>query len=193
MSTISSGCCLAGTAILATFRQRWGEAVKYGIAWTLILLALVAGYSMRDDLKRAGYGMLASLVPGLAVEVEPGVVALRMADDGHFYAHAEVDGTTIRMLVDTGASLIALSAEDAQRIGFEPASLDYTLPISTANGSGFAAPVRLREVRVGTIILRDVRAGVLQPGMVDGSLLGMTFLGRLRGFGFEGDQLVLRR
>ena len=183
---------LVGSAIFATFRQRWGEAIKYGIAWTLILLVLVAGYSLRGDIERAAYGVVAALLPGLAVEVAPGTVELRIAEDGHFYARAEIDGSTIRLMVDTGASMIALSHEDAVRIGIDPERLDFTLRVSTANGTALAAPIVIDQMVVGPIVLREVRGAVSQPGRLEGSLLGMSFLGRLDSYRFEGDRLVLR-
>ena len=139
--------------------------------------------------------VVSSIVPGLAVETEPGVVMLRMAEDGHFYARTESrTASTIRMLVDTGASSIALSAEDARRIGFDPVLAG--LQPAHLHGQRYEASPHLSvSARCGSarFTVNDVRAGVLQPGMVEGSLLGMTFLGRLSGFGFEDDRLIMRR
>jgi aspartyl protease family protein len=134
----------------------------------------------------------AAIVPGLAVETGPGEVVLRASADGHFYANAAVDGVAIRFLVDTGASTITLSADDARRLGFDPEALDYVLPVTTAGGSGLAARVTLEELRLGGIALRRVAAAVMPPGTLDRSLLGMAFLERLRGFEISGDRLILR-
>lgn len=184
---------LAGGAILVTFRQRWSEAVKHGMAWILILLVLVAAYAYRDDFKQVALRVAAVIVPGMAVETAPGEVVLRASADGHFYANATINGVAMRLMVDTGASSIALSAADAERLGFDPESLDYDLPVTTANGAGLAAPVMLNEVRLGSIAFARVGASVMPPGTLDRSLLGMSFLKRLSGFEFAGDRLVLRR
>jgi aspartyl protease family protein len=128
-----------GSAILMTFRQRWSEAVKYAVAWALILLVVIAAYAYRDDLEQAAMQVAAAVVPGLAVETAPGEVVLRASADGHFYANATVDGVAIRFLVDTGASSITLSAADARRVGFDPEALDYFLPVTTASGAALAA------------------------------------------------------
>jgi aspartyl protease family protein len=182
-----------GSAILMTFRQRWSEAVKYAVAWALILLVVIAAYAYRDDLEQAAMQVAAAVVPGLAVETAPGEVVLRASADGHFYANATVDGVAIRFLVDTGASSITLSAADARRVGFDPEALDYFLPVTTASGAALAARVRLDEVRLGSIALPDVTAAVMPPGTLDRSLLGMSFLDRLSAFEVAGDRLVLRR
>ena len=182
-----------GSAILATFRQRWSEAVKYGVVWFLILLAVIAAYAYRNDLEQVALRVGAAIVPGMAVETTPGEVVLRASADGHFYANATVDGVAVRFLVDTGASGIALSAEDARRIGFDPGALDYFLPVTTANGEALAARVTLAEVRLGSIAFEGVPAAVMPPGALATSLLGMAFLERLRSFEIAGDRLVLRR
>jgi aspartyl protease family protein len=182
-----------GSAILMTFRQRWSEAVKYAIAWALILLVVIAAYAYRDDLEQAAMQVAAAVVPGLAVETAPGEVVLRASADGHFYANATVDDVAIRFLVDTGASSVTLSAADARRVGFDPEALDYFLPVTTASGAALAARVRLDEVRLGSIALPDVTAAVMPPGTLDRSLLGMSFLDRLSAFEVAGDRLVLRR
>ncbi|MGH6898324.1 MAG: TIGR02281 family clan AA aspartic protease [Geminicoccaceae bacterium] len=182
-----------GSAILMTFRQRWSDAIKYAIAWALILFVVIAAYAYKDDLEQVAMQVAAVVVPGMAVETAPGEVVLRASADGHFYANATVDGVAIRFLVDTGASTIVLSAEDARRVGFDPEALDYFLPVTTARGPALAARVSLDEVRLGGIAVQRVAAAVMPPGTLDRSLLGMAFLERLAGFEIAGDRLVLRR
>jgi aspartyl protease family protein len=182
-----------GSAILATFRQRWGQAARYGVAWVLILLALIAAYAYRTDLKEMAMRTGAAIVPGTAVEIAPGEIVLEASADGHFYVNAAVDGVSVRFLVDTGASGLALAAADARRLGFDPDALDYFLPVQTANGETLAARVTLREVRLGSIVFEGVPAAVMPPGALVTSLLGMAFLERFSGFEIAGDRLVLRR
>jgi aspartyl protease family protein len=182
-----------GSTILVTFRQRWSQAVKYGVVWFLLLLVVIAAYAYRNDLEQIALRVGAAIVPGTAVETTPGEVVLQASVDGHFYANASVDGVSVRFLVDTGASSIALSAADARRIGFDPAALDYFLPVTTANGEALAARVTLDEIRLGSIAFTRVPAAVMPPGALATSLLGMAFLERLSGFEIAGDRLLLRR
>lgn len=184
---------LVGSAILITFRQRWSEAVRHGVAWFLILLVLVAGYAYKDDLEQVALRVGAAVVPGMAVETAPGELVLRASADGHFYANATINGVAMRLLVDTGSSSVALSAADARRVGFDPEALDYLLPVTTANGPAYAAMVTLDEIRLGSIAFGPIAASVMPPGALDHSLLGMSFLERLSGFEVSGDRLVLRR
>jgi len=118
-------------------------------------------------------------------------VDLPVGPGGHFRANVEVDGRTVPMLVDTGASYVALSAEDANRLGVITRPSDFTITMYTANGVAKAAPVRLHAVRVDTLSVYDVDAIVAQPGAMRGSLLGMSFLRRLTRFEAQPDRLRL--
>ena len=120
-------------------------------------------------------------------------VVLRAGAGGHYVAGFDLNGRRIEMLVDTGASVVALSHEDAQKIGLTPFPSDYTAPMSTANGVIKAARKTISEVRIDTIVVRDVQAVVMPPGALRGSLLGMSFLQRLSGFEIVGgDRLYLK-
>lgn len=111
---------------------------------------------------------------------------------GHYVTGVAVDGRRVTMLVDTGASLVALTHEDAAAAGVRPYPSDYTRAIGTANGTVAVAPVRLREVRVGEITVRDVEAVVVPAGRLGTSLLGMSFLRQLRAFDVADGRLTLR-
>ncbi len=111
---------------------------------------------------------------------------------GHFQTEVQVEGVSLKMLVDTGASAVTLSAEDADRAGIHPFPSDYTVPVSTANGISQVARVELHQVSVGPITVRDVPALVMQPGATSVSLLGMTFLQRLSSFQVADNRLVLK-
>ena len=184
---------VAGGAILLTLRQRWGDALRHGVAWVLILLVLLAGYAYKGELEQVALRVAAAVVPGMVVETTPGEVVLRAGADGHFYANVTINGVDMRLLVDTGATSIALAAADARRVGFDPDTLDYLMPVTTANGPTFAAMVTLDEIRLGSIAFGPIGASVMPPGALERSLLGMSFLQRLSGFEIAGDRLILRR
>ena len=96
------------------------------------------------------------------------------------------------MIVDTGASTIVLTPEDAKSAGIDIDGLTYRVPVITANGRTVAARVRLNEVAIGPLDRKQVDALVAQPGALTQSLLGMSFLSRLRSYEFSGDFLTLR-
>lgn len=98
---------------------------------------------------------------------------------GQYFTTVEIDGARLRMLVDTGATSVALSYEDAAAAGIFPLPADYKYPVNTANGTARVARVRLSDVRVGSVTVRDVEAVVGERGALSSSLLGMTFLSRL--------------
>jgi aspartyl protease family protein len=107
-------------------------------------------------------------------------VTIRAGAHGHYFASAEINGRSIEVLVDSGASIVALSHEDAQRAGIFIRESDYNQRVSTANGYARVAAVMLERVSVGDITVRNVLASVSEPGSLTTSLLGMSFLSRLQ-------------
>jgi aspartyl protease family protein len=128
--------------------------------------------------------------PSPAAGAGHGTVVLPPGRGGHYHADVEIDGRRIPMMVDTGASVIALTAEDARAIGVNVFPADYTASVSTANGVARAAPAMLREVRIEGITVRDVQALVMPRGAMGQSLLGMSFL---RGFEIADGKMVMRQ
>ena len=111
--------------------------------------------------------------------------------DGHYWAEADVNGSRVRFLVDTGASAVALTLADAQRLGIATDKLDYNYKVVTASGETRAAAVTLGRVSVAGAALNDVQAMVIESGL-ESSLLGMTYLGRLASFEATRTALILR-
>lgn len=112
---------------------------------------------------------------------------------GHFAADVDIDGHRIRMLVDTGASLVALTSEDAAMLGLRRAGSDFRVAVATANGMGHAAQARLWRVRIGGVEIYDVDALVFPPNVLKQSLLGMSALNKLRNFEISAGRLVLQQ
>ena len=110
---------------------------------------------------------------------------------GHFHLDAEISGRQISFMVDTGASMVALSQTDADTIGYPIHQLDYSVQVKTANGNARAAPVTIDEIIVGDHVISNVR-GVVMEGYTGPSLLGMTFLRKLAGFEVKNNRLYLR-
>jgi aspartyl protease family protein len=123
----------------------------------------------------------------------PGRVTLRADPDGHFRVDATIGGRRTPMLVDTGATVVALAYDEAERLGLVRAGDRFDVGVSTANGRVGAKSVMLNEVRIGGLSVSNVQALVLPRGAMAGNLLGMSFLGKLRRFEASRDQLVLER
>lgn len=111
--------------------------------------------------------------------------------DGHYWSEAMIDGRAVRVLVDTGASVVALTREDALRLGVDPAPEAFTGRVQTASGVVRAAPVRLEAVSVAGARVDGVEALVVEQGLAY-SLLGMSYLGRLSSFEATPSGLTLR-
>jgi len=116
--------------------------------------------------------------------------AVAKGPDGHYWAEAQVNGRPMRLLVDTGASVVTLTAADAARLGIEPATLTFDRKVRTGGGETRGASVMLTEVTVGEVRIDKVPAVVMQEGLST-SLLGMSYLGRLSRFEATPTALVL--
>jgi aspartyl protease family protein len=188
-----------GSSLAGSYRGREGQALRDLMAWTLVGLALVAGYSYRDRLLTLGHHVLGEfLPPGVPLRADMQVdqeqsVRIRKRADGHFMVTTEANGVALNMLVDTGASTVVLRPEDGQRLGFDADDLRYTVPVQTANGTTYAASVRLKTLSVGRIRMNNVDALVAKRGALRENLLGMSFLNRLNSYEFSGPYLTLRK
>jgi len=177
-------------------RYTVSQSIRNLLIWFVIIMALATAYIYRKDAEQVGNRVFAGLMPGHAVVVttsEGGQeVILHKRSNGHFEARVMINGQPIDMLIDTGASTIALSQEDAERVGIIPENLTYSMTVWTANGRARAAPVELGSVAIGPIKRRDVEASVAEAGKLDQSLLGMSFLETLGSMQMQTDELRLR-
>lgn len=130
--------------------------------------------------------------PVAAPVAETRAIALSADRSGHFHTDAVIDGRSLKMLVDTGATLCAFTEEDAARAGLRVAPGDFTKVVETANGIVKVAPVRIGSIRIAGITVRDVDAVVVPKGRLSTNLLGMSFLRRLREFQIANGTLTLR-
>lgn len=112
---------------------------------------------------------------------------------GHFQVDGRVEGRRLSFMIDTGASVIALTAGDAARLGIHPAQREFVMEVRTANGIVRAAPTQLDMVEVGDIVVRNVAALVLPDQALSDNLLGLSFLSRLRRFEYSDGRLVLEQ
>ena len=181
--------CLAllvyiGGGLLGGYGGRAGAMLRDAVTWLALGLGLVTLYAYKGELMPIAARVVGELIPGSAMTVEESAnglaeIRIRKRLDGHFTATVDVNGKAIPMIVDTGASTIVLH-------------LTYKVPVITANGRAMAARVRLDSVAIGPVDRQKVDALVAQKDALTQSLLGMSFLSRLRSYEFSGDFLTLR-
>jgi len=125
-----------------------------------------------------------------AQDVTGGETRVQMAGDGHFWAKVTLNGVERRMLVDSGATVTAVSSATAEAAGLDLRDSPVPVLLRTANGTVRARTATIGEMRIGNVVARDV-AAVVAPGMGDVDVIGMNLLSRLKGWRVEGRTLVL--
>jgi aspartyl protease family protein len=159
--------------------------------WALLLAVLAGVYAYRYEASDFVDRMTEELMPSEPATGQGGEAIVGRRLGGEFAVTAHINGTRATLLFDTGASMVVLTAADARRAGINTASLGYDVPVTTANGSAMAAEVRLDQISVGPIAMRKVPALVAKPGALEESLLGMSFLERLKSFEVERGKLIM--
>lgn len=172
-----------GGYYFVSHRDRVGQLARHALLWALIFVAVIAGVGLWDQVRT-------TLAPTQSVEGQ--VITLPQQPDGHYYAVLEVNGEPMRFLVDTGATDIVMTREAARIAGLPMESLVFSGRAGTANGTVRVAPVRLREVTLGPVTDRDVRA-MVNDGELDMPLLGMSYLSRFSHIEITGQALRLTR
>lgn len=166
----------SGVSNVLSEAASWLIAAGLGVVTIIWFDEFKTGMRYALGLSLPGPSALAETAP----ERPPGgMVEIRASAHGHFTATALVNGRALPVVIDTGASLVALSYEDARLVGVHVRPGDFTQRVGTANGIARVAPVVLESISLGDITLRNVEAAVSEPGRLGTSLLGMTFIGRL--------------
>ncbi|MEO1747626.1 MAG: TIGR02281 family clan AA aspartic protease [Pseudomonadota bacterium] len=163
------------------------------IALSLTLTALI-GWEYRYELQGAMSRITAGVVPGTPISQldENGDLSVTVSRlDRHFQTLAEVNGTNQPFIIDTGASTVVLTYENARAAGYDVEALNFVIPVSTANGMTRAAMVTIDSLSIGDLERRNIRAMVAQEGQLFENLLGMSFLNRLSGYDVRGTRMIL--
>lgn len=186
------------SSALSSLRGRPRGLGRDLVLWSVFGMIAGGAYSFRDEIGEMAFRIADELAPASTphvADVQQGgdrSHRIKRRRDGHFTVSVSVNGASVPMLVDTGASTVVLRQADARRLGIDMSGLKYSVPVQTANGVAYAAPVKLRSASIGGITLSGIDALVAQPGVLKESLLGMTFLSRLRSYEFSGQYLTFR-
>ncbi len=174
-----------GGWFFARNRNRLNRTLQQAVLWVFLFAGMIVIYGMRDQLRQ-------QLLPRSSVSVQGDNIILTRAADRHFYVTMKLNGVPVRFVVDTGATNMVLSRQDARRIGIDPDGLIYYSTAQTANGTVRTARVRIKTVELAGKTDRNVTAWV-NDGQMDGSLLGMSYLSRFSTIEISGDRMILRR
>lgn len=177
------GLFLGGSYFVAS-RTNWARSLQQAAIWALIFLGTIAAIGMWGDIRR-------TVAPQQSV-VSTGQISVPRFGDGHYYLTVEVNNIPLTFVVDTGASQVVLTQEDAARVGLDPENLNYLGIASTANGTVRTASITLDSVGIGPIKDRNVRA-VVNGGEMAQSLLGMSYLGAFESIEIRNNELILTR
>ena len=156
------------------------------IIWIAIGALLFTGFNHREQIDQ----FFASITGNEEQRAEGGVVRIRMARDGHFWARVKLNGYERRMLIDSGATITAMSTKTAEAAGID---LDTGRPpaiIETANGEVEAAQANLQKLEIGSLKTEDLHV-VISPSFGEMDVLGMNFLSRLKSWRVQGNELIL--
>lgn len=167
-----------------------GQTLKMAMGWIGIFALIFLLVSFRPEMK-----MIWQRVTGeLGFDSEPVIsgssLTLRKGEDGHFWVTADVNGRPVRFLVDSGATVTAMSAQAARDAGVEPGGLGIKTVIETANGIVEAERATISDLQVGTLRVRDHDV-VISAALGDTNLLGMNFLSELESWRVEGNNMIL--
>lgn len=158
-------------------------------AWAGIGFIFVILYSYRFEFADFKNRILGELNPSMA-RVDNGKLIINLEQDGHFYLNTKINQIPVRFMIDTGASDMTLSANDAKRLGINLQKLNFNKVYQTANGRSFGASVTLDEIEISGVKFYNINASV-NSGNMSISLLGMDFLRRFKKYEFYQDKLIL--
>jgi aspartyl protease family protein len=163
--------------------------LKMALAWVGIFGVMFILSLFRDEAVMV-WNRAKAEITGQAETMSNGEVRIRRDDSGHFRVRAKVNGADILFLVDTGATVTAISASAAQSAGLEPSSM-FPVLVETANGTVQSQRTRIARLEIGSIVREDAPAHI-SPSLGDMNLLGMSFLETLSSWRMEGDTLILK-
>ena len=170
---------------IAENRVSLGKTMRMALVWGLIFLGVIAGVGLWSDIRT-------DVIPQQSVVADGARIEVPRAFDGHYYLTLNLNGEPVDFVVDTGASDVVLTRDDAARIGIDLDNLVYSGRAMTANGAVRTASTRVDAVEIGGIRDTGVRVSI-NEGEMPGSLLGMSYLQRFERIEISDGRLVLER
>lgn len=188
---------IGGGTFRSLVRTPLSSLIKGMLIWLAIAGIAFIGYAFRNDVDMIVARVQQTLQPGTfqssVDENGERSVTLSLAGDTHFHANAKIEGAKVHFIVDTGASNVTLTHEDARLAGIDTNRLAYIWPVETANGRTRFAQTRLETIRIGPIASGPIRVFIAPKGTLNTSLLGMNFLQKLSSYEVRRNQMIMRQ
>lgn len=180
------GCLVLALSSLIARRIPLGQAAKMALAWVAIFLVAALIVGQRHEFARIWNDAF-----GGSQQVQGSAMRIEIADDGHFWADAQVNGRAVRFMIDSGATTTAMSRASAAAAGVSVSDSGFPVSIDTANGTVAARRARIDRLQIGSIQASDL-AIVVAEEFGDTDVLGMNFLSQLESWRVEGQFLILQ-
>ncbi len=171
-------------------RIKLSEMITNILLWVGVFAVIIIGYSYRFEISSIANRVMGEVSPQSAnVSSDGSSASFRRSRNGSFLLNVRVENVKLKMIFDTGASVVVLSHEDAKSIGIKVNNLTYDVRVQTANGISMASTVVLNDIAVGDIERQNIKAFIAKEDALNTSLLGMSFLQTLSSYSVTGDKL----
>jgi aspartyl protease family protein len=180
------------TAILSKNLRSIIRDLKFIGIWAFMFILLIGAYGFRFQIQNFYTVVLQNLIPSKVTINSNGAVEIAQSSNGHYMLTASINNTPVYFMVDTGATNVALTKNDALKIGVNVDQLTYNQASNTANGINYSASIIIPEIVIGNIKVQNVSASIVKSGL-DISLLGMSFLSKLTSYSVERDLLIMEK
>jgi aspartyl protease family protein len=158
------------------------------LLWLCIFVILIIAYAFKQETKIVCNKFISSIFPSIAYNKNNEIIVSKSID-GHFYIWTKLNGIDVKFLVDTGASDLFISREDARKIGINLTNLSYNKKYSSANGIMFGAQVTIPKFQINSVVFDNVKASV-SKNHGNQNLLGMSVIRKFKSFTIDGSALV---
>lgn len=175
---------------MITRRHSFSKLIVDFSAWVGIFIVIIFFYSYRDNIKSSFSKFVSNVIPSKGIKNIDGSVTFSLSNNNHFMVDAFVNGVKVRFLLDTGATRVVLSYEDAKKIGFNVDSLKFSSPVQTANGITHTALINIEKIEIEHIMVSNIPASISKNNLGT-SLLGMSFLQKLKNYNISGSYITL--
>lgn len=182
---------ILGYFVLVNGLRALPRSLRVSALMTLMVVGTLS-YGQRYVIVDKISNVISLSAPIAAVAETGGTANVSRHWDGHFRTSADINGKDIEMLVDTGASLVLLTYEDALIAGLDVGALDFNVPILTANGKSHVATLTLDQIDIGGVSVSNVEAAVAEHGQLHASLLGMSFIGEIEEAVIRKDRMIFK-